>query len=85
MPQVDPISLYRLRTFQFKERIESTCVNDVAYDPETMEMTINFQQRGSYKYYDVPLDVYIDFETSGSRGKYFNYYIKEQFSYERIA
>lgn len=82
---VNPYTLYKLLTFSYKEHSNSTCVNDVTYNPLTKEMTIVFQQRGTYKYSDVPLDVYVDFESAGSRGKYFNYYIRPTYSYERVA
>lgn len=82
---VNGLTLYKLLKFSYKEHSNSTCVADVSYNPITREMTIAFQQRGTYKYSDVPLDVYVDFETSGSRGKYFNYYIRPTYSYERIG
>jgi len=82
---VNPLTLYKLLKFQYGEQSSSTCVNDVSYNPLTREMTIIFQQRGTYKYSNVPLDVYTDFETAGSRGTYFNLYIRPTYSYERIA
>lgn len=81
---VSPLTLYRLLKFSYKEHSNSTCVADVNYNPITQEMVIVFQQRGTYKYHDVPLDTYVDFESAGSRGTYFNLYIRPQFSYERI-
>jgi len=86
MPNIDPITLNRLLRFKFKQRTESECVNDVEYNPLTKVMVITFQQRGTYQYKDVPLDVYVDFESSGSQGTYFNLYIRDHgYEYERIA
>jgi KTSC domain len=86
MPKLDPLTLTRLLKFKWThgKAIESQCVADVSYDPLDSSMTIQFQQRGTYKYKDVPVDVYVDFETSGSRGQYFNNYIRNTYSYERI-
>lgn len=88
MPHVNPLTLTRLLNFKWRkgEAIESECVADVEYDPDGEVMTIIFKQRGTYQYKEVPLDVYVDFETSGSRGKYFNNYIRNHgYEYERIA
>jgi hypothetical protein len=86
MPRVDSHTLNTLLRHKFKERPESTAVNDVEYNPETLEMTVIFQHRGTYKYYDIPLDVYVDFADSSSQGTYFNLYIRNYgYNYERIG
>lgn len=86
MPSVNPLTLVRLLKFKmFKNEHESTCVADVSYDPLDSSMTIEFKQRGTYRYTDVPLDVYTDFATAGSQGSYFNNYIRNTYSYERTA
>ena len=87
MPSVDPLSLHQLLHFKWSKgkAIESECVADVEYNPLDQSMTIVFQQRGTYKYHDVPIDVYVDFETSGRRGYYINSYIRPRFNYERVA
>ena len=48
-------------------------------------LTVEFMQRGTYIYQDVPLDVYTDFATAGSQGQYFNLYVRDQYTFERIA
>lgn len=85
MPSVSPSVLRTLLQFKFKDRVESTCVNDVSYDPESEEMTIVFQKRGTYKYLNVPIDTYTDFATAGKQGTYFNLYIRPSFSYEKVS
>lgn len=64
---------------------ESECVADLSYDPEREEMTIVFQKRGTYAYFDVPIWVYAEFNNAGSRGTYFNSYIRGNYSYERVS
>ena len=83
MPKVSPLTLTRLLKFKTK-LFESKCVADISYDPESQEMTVEFQQRGTYKYQNVPLDEYVDFQSAGSQGKYFNNYIRDRYSFERI-
>lgn len=64
----------------------STCFVELHYDEESMQMTAVFQNRGTYVYFDFPPDVAADWNTSGSRGIYFNLYIKDHgYEYERIA
>jgi hypothetical protein len=68
-----------------KSQTESTCVANVEYDPTTQDMTIAFIKRGTYKYFEVPIDTYVDFETAGSQGKYFNLYIRDRYTFERVG
>jgi hypothetical protein len=65
---------------------ESECVSDLEYDPEHYEMTIHFVKRGSYIYYGIEPWLFAEFNNSGSRGQYFNQYIRPMYSdYQRIA
>lgn len=65
--------------------LESRCVASVDYNLEEQIMTIEFVERGTYEYKDVPLDVYVDFAQAESQGRYFNLYIREQYSNYRIG
>jgi hypothetical protein len=49
------------------------------------DLTIEFMARGTYKYSNVPLDVYVDLAQAGSQGQYFNLYIRDAYAYERIG
>jgi len=63
---------------------ESSCVAKVDYNFAEGSMTVAFQRRGTYKYFDVPWDEFMNFQGASSRGTYFNLYIRDQFSYQRI-
>jgi hypothetical protein len=65
--------------------LESRAIQVVDYDPETSDLTVEFVNRGTYRYSGVPLDTYVDFATAESQGRYFNLYIRDKFSYERIG
>jgi hypothetical protein len=65
--------------------VESECVASLAYDVTSNELTVEFNQRGTYKYSDVPLDEYANFQGADSKGAYFNLYIRDQYSYERVG
>ena len=87
MPSIDNLSLHHLLSFKMynKHQTLSTCVADIFYDPETFELTVQFVERGTYKYTDVPMKEYVDFSLASSQGKYFNFYIRNQYNFERIS
>lgn len=72
---------FRLKVAQGKE---SQCVRNIDYDEFTGELTVEFQERGTYKYFNVPLSEMANFVGASSKGTYFNYYIRNNYSYERI-
>lgn len=86
MPNISPLTLNKLLKFKMfrKDQTESTCVADVEYNPLTREMIVKFVQRGTYKYKEVPIDEYVDFEMASSQGVYFNLYVRDRYSYERV-
>lgn len=59
--------------------VQSSNLAAVGYDPATLIMTVQFNSGRSYRYKDVPQDVYLALLNAGSAGKYFNDYIKEAF------
>ncbi len=96
MPKIDNTTLRNLLARK-KEPVgfESTCVSKVDFEP-TIEgglagdLTITFVGpphggSGSWRYYDVPLNVYVDFSQASSQGTYFNLYIRNQYSSEKVA
>jgi hypothetical protein len=65
---------------------ESECVNALAYDPESAQLTVVFNKRGTYTYFDFPPDEYANFNFAASRGKYFNLYIRDAgYEYEKVG
>lgn len=64
---------------------ESRCVANLDYNLDEETLTVEFVQRGTYEYSGVNLDTYVDFAQSGSLGKYLNNYIRDQYSYRKIA
>lgn len=63
----------------------SECVSALEYDDMTREMTVHFEKRGSYLYQDVEPQVYEEFNNAGSRGTYFNLYVRSNYSCKRIS
>jgi len=90
VPYIDPLTAESIRRRLGVDRFnpsayDSGCVLTHSYDPETEEMTIGFQKRGTYKYFGVPSEEYIAFAESSSLGQYFNSSIRDSYSYERIG
>lgn len=49
-------------------------------------LTITFQARGTYEYYNVPATTWIALKSAGSKGGYFNANIREAgYSYARVG
>lgn len=69
----------------FEMQVDSRCCASVRYNPVTAELTIQFQERGTFLYKHFSLDDFAQFEDSSSRGGHFNNYIRGQFDYERIS
>jgi hypothetical protein len=63
----------------------SECTKTISYDSVTQELTIEFQARGTYKYDGVPSEEYLGLKGAASHGTYFNLYIRDRYSFERIA
>lgn len=64
---------------------DSSCIFSYNYNPETLELDITFQQRGSYRYYDVPPTTVYGLSTAGSLGGFFNQSIRNAYQYDRIG
>lgn len=69
----------------------STCVANLDFSPYSYDegsiigdLEVQFQKRGTYKYSGVPIDEFLNFAQSSSPGRYFNYYIRDRYSYERV-
>lgn len=63
---------------------DSECTRSISYNATTDELTIEFQQRGTYRYSGVPADEYLGIRDAASHGTYFNLYIRDRYPYERI-
>jgi lysyl-tRNA synthetase class 2 len=68
---------------------KSSTIHKVDYNEKEKAMEIEFRSGNTYRYYDVPprmwkiFQLYIECE--GSAGSFFNEYIKNQFTSEKLA
>lgn len=61
--------------------VESTTLTTVAYDADRQHLQIEFRDRTTYRYFNVPTDVYETLLRAPSKGSYFNRVIRGQFAY----
>jgi len=63
----------------------SSVINHYNYDNDTKSLTIIFVTGMVYQYKDVPERIFKLFKASISKGKYFNYHIKDKFKFEKLT
>jgi len=64
---------------------QSSVIKEIAYNSETHNMRITFKSGSIYVYESVPENVFNEFITSESLGKYFGMYIKNRYFYKNIV
>lgn len=62
----------------------SSVIKHYDYDHNKRTLVITFVTEMVYRYLNVPEKVYKLFKASISKGKYFNYHIKDKFEFEKI-
>jgi len=63
--------------------LASSNIASVGYDKEKMILEVEFQHGAIYQYFDVPEKVYHKLINAPSHGAYFQYEVKDKFSYEK--
>ncbi|MCX2474539.1 KTSC domain-containing protein [Pedobacter sp. MC2016-05] len=63
----------------------SSVIDHLSYNPEAKALNITFVSGMVYQYEGVPQKVFEMFKAARSKGKYFNYYIKEHYSFKKLA
>lgn len=62
----------------------STVIKKIRYNKQAQILQIIFVSGLVYNYKAVPENIYRDFLHSGSKGAYFNLFIKDQYEFERL-
>lgn len=64
----------------------STAISRILYEVKTCTLDVWFRESGElYRYYDVPPRIYDAFRKAGSKGRYFNHYIKDRYPFQRVS
>ena len=67
-----------------RQKVESSMLRGVGYDPETRMLEVEFTSGQVYEYYDVPPEVHAGLLRAGSLGQYFRANILDAFPYRRL-
>ena len=62
----------------------SSVINHFIYDVATKSLTITFVTKMVYVYKNVPNKTFKMLKAAGSRGRFFNYHIKNKFEFEKL-
>ena len=64
--------------------IHSSNLKEAAYDTESENLTITFNNGAIYEYNKVPWSTFTKLRLSESQGKFFNENISKKFSYNKV-
>jgi KTSC domain-containing protein len=64
--------------------VESSLMTGVAYDEKTRELEIKFTSGKTYRYFDVPEDVYVRLRDANSKGEFFTEEIRDVYEYAEV-
>jgi hypothetical protein len=69
-----------------EDAMPSSVIQFMQYDPQIREVLIVFcSSRGTYRYFDVPMDEWKAFRKAPSKGTYLNEVFKPKHRYEKVA
>jgi len=69
-----------------REPVESTAIKSIGYNEDKKLLEVEILETGRiYKYFDVPLEEYMDFLDAKSLGEYYNRVIKEKYEYRELT
>lgn len=62
----------------------SRSIEAAVYDRPQAILEVSFRSGASYRYLDVPPEVYHQFLLAESKGRYFNTYIRNRYAYAKV-
>jgi hypothetical protein len=65
--------------------VESSMMVRVEYHEDTSELDITFKSGKTYRYREVPPDIYSDLLDAESKGEFFNEKIKDTFGFVEVV
>ena len=63
----------------------STELRSIGYDEESSTLEVEFHRRGTYQYFGVTKETYLELMSASSKGRYFNSWIRDAYAYRRVA
>ncbi len=69
-----------------REPVKSTAIKSIGYNEDKQILEVEILETGRvYKYFNVPLEEYMDFMEAKSLGEYYNRVIKEKYEYRELT
>lgn len=68
-----------------RERVDSSSLSSVGYDPRSETLEVEFRNGGVYRYLEVPEDAWRMLRSAESKGSYLNTHIKPAYRYRKVA
>jgi KTSC domain len=62
----------------------SSSLASAGYQTEAQVLEVKFQNGTTYRYFDVPSDVFASLLAAESKGRYFNAHVRGHFDYRRL-
>ena len=67
------------------QSVQPSTMRFIQYDHTPLELEITFSSGKTYRYLNVPLEVYLALLETGSKDEFFNNSIKDEFAHEEVA
>lgn len=65
-----------------RTQVQSSMINSIGYDPDEMDLDIEFLSGKIVTYHKVPIEVYYQFMETPSKGKFFHALIRDIYDYD---
>jgi KTSC domain-containing protein len=66
------------------QRVQPSIIRFVRYDHDARALEITFMSGQTYRYLNVPVEVYVDFIDAESKGEFFNDNVKDTFVHTAV-
>ncbi len=64
--------------------VDSSNVESIGYDENSLTLQVEFKNGGVYQYFDVPEELFIGLRDADSVGRYLNANIKGNYRYSKV-
>lgn len=65
--------------------VDSSSLRSMGYDAASRTLEVEFRGGGVYRYASVPKEVWSAFRRAGSKGKFFQDFVRDNFEAERVS
>jgi len=68
-----------------REVVESSSLRSIGYDRSTATLEVEFHGGRTYRYTDVPLELWLGLKRAPSKGHFFQNFVRDRFEATRVA